>query len=81
MSGISNFQTTDLSDNFVGVFPSNYMNKFINHTAMIEDSGKYPFIIGNTDSADQPGEHWWSILDIESRTDIFFFSIRTGFKD
>ena len=75
MSGISNFQTTDLSDNFVGVFPSNYMNKFINHAAMIEDSGKYPFITANTDSADKLGEHWWSILDIEPWTDIFFFDL------
>ena len=82
MGGISNFQIEkafkkiddeDLLDNFVGVFPSNYMNKLINHAAMIEDSGKYPFIIANTDSADTPGEHWWNILDIEPRTDIFFF--------
>ena len=63
----------DLLDNFVGVFSSNYMNKFITHAGMIEDSIKYPFIIANTDSADKPGEHWWSILDIEPRTDIFFF--------
>ena len=48
------------------------MNKFINHGAMIEDSGNYPFIIENTDSADKPGQHWWSILDIEPRTDILF---------
>ena len=27
----------DLLENFVGAFPSNYMNKFINHAAMIED--------------------------------------------
>ena len=89
MGGISNFQTEktfkkiddeDLLDNFVGVFPSNYMNKLINHAAMIEDSGNYPFIIANTDSADKPGEHWWSILDIKPRTDIFF-SIRTELKD
>ena len=82
MAGISNFQIEkafkkiddeDLLDNFVYVFPSNYMNKFINHAAMIEDSGKYPFIIVNADSADKPGERWWSILDIEPRTDIFFF--------
>ena len=34
----------------LGYFPSNYMNKFINHAAMIEDKkGKYPFIIANTD--------------------------------
>ena len=40
---------------------------------MIEDSGKFPFIIANTDASDKPGVHWWSILDIEPRTDIFFF--------
>ena len=82
MGGISNFQIEEafkkindehLLDNFVGVFPSNYMNKFINHAAMIEDSGKFPFIIANTDAGDKPGVHWWSILDIEPRTDIFFF--------
>ena len=82
MEGISNHQIEiafkkigdeDLLDNFVRVFPSNYMNKFINHAAMIGDSGKYPFIIANTDSADKPGQHWQSILDIEPQTDIFFF--------
>ena len=55
------------------MFPSNYVNKFINHAAMIEDGGKFPFIIANTDASDKPGVHWWSILDIEPRTDIFFF--------
>ena len=82
MGGISNFQIEealekiddeDLLNNFVGVFPSNYMNKFIDHARMIEDSGKFPFIIANTDASDKPGVHWWSILDIEPWTDIFFF--------
>ena len=50
------------------------MNKFINHATMIKDAGKYPFIIANTDATDKPGQHWWSILDIEPRTDIFFFN-------
>ena len=50
------------------------MNKFINHAAMIEDKkGKYPFIIANTDKDNKRGTHWWSILDIEPRNDIFFF--------
>ena len=40
---------------------------------MIEDGGKFPFIIANTDDSSKPGVHWWSILDIETRTDIFFF--------
>ena len=83
MGGISNFQIEDaikkigeedLSENFFGVFPSNYMNKFINHAAMIEDKkGKHPFIIANTDKDNKRGTHWWSILDIEPRNDIFFF--------
>ena len=63
----------DPLENFVGVFPSNYVNKFINHAAMISDRGKYPFIIANTDASDKPGVHWWSILDIEPRNDIVFF--------
>ena len=70
---IKNVGDKDLIDNFVGVFTSNYMNKFIDHAAMISDKGKYPFIIANTDSSDKPGVHWWSILDIEPKTDIFFF--------
>ena len=60
-------------DNFVGVFPSDYLNKFVNHAAMIHNSGKYPFIIANTDDSQKDGTHWWSILDIEPKTDIFFF--------
>ena len=83
MSRISNFQIEntianmrgdDLMPNFVGVFPSNHMSKFINHAAMIsEKNGKCPFVIANTNSSSQGGTHWWSILDIEPKTDIFFF--------
>ena len=55
----------------MGVFPSNYMNKFIDHASMISD--KYPFIIANTDASDKPGVHCLSIIDIEPRNEIFFF--------
>ena len=83
--GISNFQIEealknikdeDIYNNFVGIFPSNYINKFIDHASMISDKkGKYPFIIANTDSSSKSGTHWWSILDIEPKTDIFFFDL------
>ena len=81
--GISNFQIEnaianigddDLTNNLVGVFPSNYMNKFIDHAAMMKEKGeKYLFIIANTDASSKQGTHWWSILVIEPKTDIFFF--------
>ena len=83
MAGISNFQIEetfnkigdeDLLKNFVGDFPSKKMNKFMDHPEMIYESGKFPFVIANTDAADdKPTAHWWSILDIEPKYDIFFF--------
>ena len=82
MGGISNTQIEkaieftgddDLKNNFVNVFPSNYMNKYIDHGSMIWSKGKYPFIIANTDNSKKPGVRWWSILDIEPKTDFFFF--------
>ena len=73
-NAIENIEDDDLNDNFVGVFPSNCMSKFINHSAMISSKkGKYPFVIANTDSSEKGETHWWSILDIEPKTDIFFF--------
>ena len=82
MGGISNTQIEkaieftgddDLKNNFVDVFPSNYMNKYIDHGSMIWSKGKYPFIIANTDNSKKPSVRWWSILDIEPKTDFFFF--------
>ena len=79
MSGISNFQIEDaikksvMKGYFVGVFPSNHIYKFINHSAMIQEKkGKYPFIIANTDDSSEKGTHWWSILNIEQRNELFF---------
>ena len=37
-----------------------------------ESKGKIPFLIANTDSSNEPCTHWWSVLDIEPKTDIFF---------
>ena len=77
MGGISNFQIEnaikkigdeDLLDNFVGIFPSNYMNRFINYSAMIEEKREK-----NTDANNIKGTHWWSILNIEPKNELFFF--------
>ena len=82
-NGISNFQIEktfknindpDVNNNFIGVFPANHMNKFVDYKAMIaEKKGKYPFIIANTDNSEKGGVHWWIIPDIEPKTDLFFF--------
>ena len=56
----------------MGVFPANQMNRFIDYKTMISDKGKCPFIIAKTDSSDKYGTHWWTILDIEPQTDLFW---------
>ena len=85
MGGFSNFQIEnaikkigddDLLDNFVRVFPSNYMNKFVNRSAMIEEKkGKYPFIIANTDANNKKGTHWWSILNIKPKNELLIMNL------
>ena len=73
-NALKNMKDEDINNNFVGFFPSNYTNKFINHVAMTSGKkGKYSFIIANTDNSGKSGTHWWSLLDIEPKTDIFFF--------
>ena len=72
-NAIANIEDSDLMSNFVGVFPSNYINKFIDYAAMISSKGKYFFIIANTGNSNKPGIHWWSTLDIEPKTYICFF--------
>ena len=63
--GISNIQIENAlrnldheytNDNFVGVFPVNHLNRFIDYKTMLsEKKEKYLFIIVNTDSFDKDG--------------------------
>ena len=69
-----NVEDNDIKENFVGVFPSNHINKFISFHKLVKDANKkYPFIIMNTDRSDKAGTHWWSFLDLHPRKEIFLF--------
>ena len=73
-NAMANFGDDDLNNNSVSVFSSSHMNKFIDHAAIMkEKKRKYPSIIANTEDSSKQGTHWWSILVIEPKTDIFFF--------
>ena len=53
---LKNMNDDDIDDNFIGVFPSNHVNRFIDHAAMIsEKKGKYPFVKTNTNSSEKEG--------------------------
>ena len=69
-----NVEDNDIRENFVGVFPSNHINKFISFHKLVKDANKkYPFIIMNTDRSDKAGTHWWSFLDLHPKKEIFLF--------
>ena len=54
IEAFKNIKHEDINNNFVGVFPSNYMNKFIDHKMMIsEKKRKYLFLIANTAPAQE----------------------------
>ena len=63
----------DLKKNFVGVFASNYVVKFIGfYRMMAEKKGRCPFIIMNTDRINEGGTY--SFLDLHPRKVIFLFN-------
>ena len=87
MEGLSNFDieeifnkadNSELLQNFIDVFPSDKINKFLDFKKMIK-SKKYPFLIANTDSSDKKGTRWWRILDID-RKNCFRYSIHSDLR-
>ena len=82
MSGISNFTIKkiineidgDLKPNFVGVFLSNETFRFFKFKHLIrEKKTPYPFMIVNTGRSNEEREHWWSLMEISSKDQIFLF--------
>ena len=55
----------DVKKLFIGIFPSNFVNRFVSFHNMISESGaKYSFVITNTDRSDKRGTNRWSFLDL-----------------
>ena len=78
MEGLSNFDieeifnkaiNSDLLQNFICVFPSDKMSKFLDLKKMIQGK-KYPFLIANTDRFDKQGTH---CLDIDGKKYFLLF--------
>ena len=40
-----------------------------------QKSGKYPFLISNTEDSTKDGELWWSILDVEPKKELFILCV------
>ena len=65
-----------VNKNFISVFLSDKMNKFINfHQVMKAKGAKYPFLISNMDRSYKEGTHCWGISDNHPKTEIFFFDL------
>ena len=69
----------DLTNNFVGVFPSNYVTKFISFHKMMIEKNRYPFIIMNTDRSDK-NVHIGGIISTCTKKKFFFYLIVLDLK-
>ena len=66
-----NEMNDDLKINFVCVYLSDSVTKYINFYNIIKAKiGKYPFAIFNTDRENKPGMHWLNFLDIHLKKDL-----------
>ena len=62
---IINEDDDDLKANFVGVFPSNHIFRFVNFSSLVkEKNAPFPFVIMNTDRAGNQGTHWSNSINL-----------------
>ena len=67
------FENDDLKKNFMGMYSSNSVTKYINFYKIIKaKNAKYPFAIFNTGRENKPRTHQWSFLDIYPKKDLLF---------
>ena len=56
----------EIKKNFIGLFTSNVINRFLSFHDMISKSGvKYPFVVMDTDRYNKKGTHWWIFLHFQ----------------
>ena len=75
-----NEKNDDIKQNFISIYSSNLITRFINYYKMIKEKDCcYPFAIFNTDRANKPGTHWRSFLNIYPKTELPLFDSQ-GFQ-
>ena len=58
----------------MGTYSIHSITKYINFYEIIKKrNAKYSFAIFNTDKHNEPGQHWWSFLDIDTKSNLFLF--------
>ena len=58
----------------MGTYSIDSITKYIDFYEIIKKrNAKYPFAIFNTDKYNEPGQHWWSFLDIDPKSNLFLF--------
>ena len=71
-----NKEDDDFKNNFVGVFPSDYVNRFTQfHVLMEQKQSPSIIVIVNTERAGEEGEYCWSFLDLDPPKQLHFYSI------
>ena len=89
MAGISNItieknfenENDDLKKNFIGIYSSNSITRFINYYKIIKKKDYcYPFAIFHSDRANKSRMHWWSFLNIYPKTVLLLLDSLSGIE-
>ena len=76
-----NEKSNDLKKNFMGMYSSNTITKYINFYKIIKaENATYSLAIFNTDRENKPEMHWWSFLDPKKDLLLFDNFGFAGFK-
>ena len=63
-----------MKENFIGVFAADEVSEYIDLAKNIKEKKcNQPFMFANTDTRENPGTHWWSIIAVEPKDELFFF--------
>ena len=59
---------------YMGAYSIDSITKYINFYEIIKQrNAKYAFAMFNTDKENKPGVHWWSVMDIHPKNNLFLF--------
>ena len=76
-------ENEDIKENFIGVYSSNSITRYINYYKIIKEKRcYYPFAIFNINRANKLETHWWSFLNVYPKTQLLLFDSKRfqGFK-
>ena len=70
---VKNIDNKNVKNDFVGVYPSNHINRFPDFHKLMVKKSVYPYFFLNTDTSGKPDTYWWSAINIHPKKGMLLF--------